>query len=286
MKPNHRPNRVPSGFTLIELLVVIAIIAILAAILFPAFGRVREGARRATCQSNLKQLGTGFAQYIQDYDGLYPRAGNYQIWGSPGSWVLGNATNIYGTSATPTGLASDTSPFTDQVLNSPFVGGADVQDGAIYPYVKNAQVYICPSTPGGQDKLLSYSMNCALAGANDAGISSSSDLVLLVDEGITLNDGFFWSTTNAAATDTLTGSHLDGGNLLFADGHVKGYPDSALNIIANTSSSGPGTGAYAKTNMTITPRFRDPGLDPTTGEAQSGNPFVPGGSPVGSCGDS
>ena len=45
------------GFTLIELLVVIAIIAILAAILFPVFARARENARRASCQSNLKQVG-------------------------------------------------------------------------------------------------------------------------------------------------------------------------------------------------------------------------------------
>ncbi|WP_105483445.1 DUF1559 domain-containing protein [Abditibacterium utsteinense] len=60
-----------AGFTLIELLVVIAIIAILAAILFPVFGRARENARRSSCQSNLKQIGLGIMQYAQDYDEKY-----------------------------------------------------------------------------------------------------------------------------------------------------------------------------------------------------------------------
>ena len=58
------------GFTLIELLVVIAIIAMLAAILFPVFGRARENARRSSCQSNMKQIGLGFEQYKNDYDGF------------------------------------------------------------------------------------------------------------------------------------------------------------------------------------------------------------------------
>jgi prepilin-type N-terminal cleavage/methylation domain-containing protein len=54
---NKRRVTTKKGFTLIELLVVIAIIAILAAILFPVFARARENARRASCQSNLKQIG-------------------------------------------------------------------------------------------------------------------------------------------------------------------------------------------------------------------------------------
>ena len=62
------------AFTLIELLVVIAIIALLAAILFPVFARARENARRASCQSNLKQIALGIKQYTQDYDERFPPA--------------------------------------------------------------------------------------------------------------------------------------------------------------------------------------------------------------------
>src|SRR5438270_1578858 len=64
----------PDGFTLIELLVVIAIIAILAAILFPVFARVREKARTTTCVSNCRQIGTGLMMYAQDYDETMPVA--------------------------------------------------------------------------------------------------------------------------------------------------------------------------------------------------------------------
>ena len=60
------------AFTLTELLVVIAIMAILAAILFPVFGRARENARRSSCLSNLRQVMLGIHQYTQDYDEIYP----------------------------------------------------------------------------------------------------------------------------------------------------------------------------------------------------------------------
>jgi prepilin-type N-terminal cleavage/methylation domain-containing protein/prepilin-type processing-associated H-X9-DG protein len=63
-----------SGFTLIELLVVIAIIAILAAILFPVFAQAREKARGTACLNNMKQIGLGLIQYVQDYDETYPEA--------------------------------------------------------------------------------------------------------------------------------------------------------------------------------------------------------------------
>ncbi|BDI30074.1 hypothetical protein CCAX7_21250 [Capsulimonas corticalis] len=67
-------KRTLRGFTLIELLVVIAIIAILAAILFPVFAQAREKARQISCSSNLKQLGLGILQYVQDSDEVFPPA--------------------------------------------------------------------------------------------------------------------------------------------------------------------------------------------------------------------
>ncbi len=74
MKTSGSCCEIDKGFTLVELLVVIAVIALLGAILFPVFAQAREKARQTTCLSNMKQLGTAFAFYAQDYDEMHPVA--------------------------------------------------------------------------------------------------------------------------------------------------------------------------------------------------------------------
>src|SRR3990170_1418957 len=71
-----------AGFTLIELLVVIAIIAILAGMIFPVFSRAREAARKAVCNSNLKQLGMALVMYLDDWE-AYPLHSHKEL-GNPG----------------------------------------------------------------------------------------------------------------------------------------------------------------------------------------------------------
>jgi len=138
-----KPSTARRGFTLIELLVVIAIIAILAAILFPVFQKVRENARRASCSSNMKQLGLAFIQYTQDADEKEP-------------------------SGTVTPFANATAGY----------GWA----GQLYSFTKSTGLYKCPddstaNSAVGNYSAVSYAQNANLASQSIALINAPATTV-------------------------------------------------------------------------------------------------------------
>ena len=237
-----------NGFTLIELLVVIAIIALLAAILFPVFGRVRENGRRTTCRSNLRQMGMGLLQYVIDNDSVMP---------------------------------------TDKISPKPDPNDYDANDPLtqewqdfLQSYVKNDQVFTCPSHSGKDDMPFihgpgrnygSYAMNHTYPGKGDTFTPPMSDYqsgrnyyvtqamivvpastVWIVetgnDTGYTTWFDFSWEKEHlpqirptllsgyeylghANASASLGGPvarHLGTTGVLYCDGHVKSMKLSAL----------------------------------------------------------
>ena len=234
------------AFTLIELLVVIAIIAILAAILFPVFARARENARKASCMSNMKQIGLGVMQYVQDYDEKFPMSRC-----DKGSVYFGTFEN----KSMPWHLA-------------------------IQPYVKSVQLFKCPSntsnawvnwgnTGGGDIIPRSYVANGtgdyvqygnmwggaqpmnnfdAGGGLNQARIQATAQVILVGERSGTNDNGdpeFY--RPDLAQCFTMQ-NHLGMSNYLFCDGHVKALKPTAtgtpLNMwnVDNTTTPGGSTG--------------------------------------------
>ena len=184
---------------------------------------------------------------MQDYDGRYPKAGNFQNW-APGNghWVAGNIVSGAMPDQTQT-LALFNPPYTATGVR------ADIKDGALYPYIKSEQVYVCPSNRNAGQSGLSYSMNCTLAAQAEFAVQSPTEVILLVDEAYP-SDGFFWAANDTSASDQLTQVHNGGGNLLYADGHVKFTPFARLPAGDNVVVSDAGA---TKTRAEGYPRFFD-----------------------------
>ena len=231
-----------TAFTLIELLVVIAIIAILAAILFPVFAQAREKARQAACMSNLKQIGLGFLQYMQDYDETY----------------------LFEPTATGAGSGAGLRTFPDANGYQHAFAGPLRWPGRVQSYVKNQNIFQCPSsqpstTTVTETNLVGYWGNGALfstasfEGVPVSAVTQPSNVIMLYDNIAKLNENRlvfrpFWDTGSTPARywdggsfDTLTagnyrnGPHNDVLNALWADGHVKSIKNRYLKDVTMTN---------------------------------------------------
>lgn len=220
---NRRQEKdISKGFTLIELLVVIAIIAILAAILFPVFARARENARRASCQSNLKQAMLGILMYTQDYDekALAVRRGRW--WPEPYQPYV-KSTQLFKCPS-----ATLETRYTNYNVNHVVLAGVSLTEDRAVPLHIFDSSRTCLMVDGG--------------GPNNTESSVSSpyysQLIVGPDTAAGVTDIFDdrkWYAVSAR--------HLEGANVAFLDGHVKWMPKSRI-FKKEDGSAVPATSSY------------------------------------------
>jgi prepilin-type N-terminal cleavage/methylation domain-containing protein len=208
------------AFTLIELLVVIAIIAILAAILFPVFSRAKAAAKKISCLSSTKQIGTALYMYLDAFDDTLPMA-NYP--------------------APPAYQGPPWTVFT-------FHNGAGVSElcwaDLILPFTKNVTIFRCPDdtqgtpTANGQPipgARLSFALNYyfyrqpngvarfALTGGTMSEIATPSSKIFIGETGINPATGGIAEIIRPDRYFAFE-RHLAGSNWVYADTHAKYHP--------------------------------------------------------------
>ena len=249
-------KRLRTGFTLIELLVVIAIIAILAAILFPAFARARENARRASCQSNLKQIGLGVAQYSQDYDETMPNGlPNSSNWSGFG-WA--GQIQPYVKSAQLFKCPSETNGDVSYAWNAQLNDRQNGGNGSLARYQQVSRTLNVSEVTGsgtvradlpqeisgaaGSTKRSPIDYGYNLAECDTAGMTTFPPATLRYV------GGQYGAGSHGASQDAATPRHFDGANYLFLDGHVKWLKGANVSA-AQTSSPDSQPGSCINTNF-------------------------------------